>query len=198
MNRPNREEYYMAIANLASTRSTCLSRRVGAIIVKDDNPISFGYNGPAKGVCHCEDIGGCRRRQKPDYKSGAYLELCPASHAEQNAIAFAARHGISTVGATVYVNTFPCKDCMNSIINAGITKVIYNSSYNAELSENIAKDANIEVKRYEGRSLELILKDFEYLSYDNLLDGLNKEEKIKIAKELIRDLSKEELNQIIK
>lgn len=198
MNRPSREEYYMAIAELASTRSTCQSRRVGAIIVKDDNPISFGYNGPAKGVSHCDEVGGCRRRCMPDYKSGAYLELCPASHAEQNAIAFAARHGISTVGATVYVNTFPCKDCMNSLINAGISKIIYDSDYNADLSSNIAKGACIETKRYEGRSIGLILKDFNYLTYNNLLEGLEKEEKIKIIKELIKDLSKEELNKIIK
>lgn len=198
MNRPNREEYYMAIAELASTRSTCLSRRVGAIIVKDDNPISFGYNGPAKGVCHCEDLGGCRRRKMPDYKSGAYLEICPASHAEQNAIAFAARHGISTVGATAYVNTFPCKDCMNSLINAGITKIIYDSQYDADLSKTIASNANVEVKRYEGRRIEYILKDFDYLSYKTLIDGLNKKEKIELIKEISKDLSQDELKKIIK
>lgn len=56
--RPTKEEYYMAISQLASLRSTCLSRKVGAVIVKDDNPISFGFNGPARGVEHCEDLGG--------------------------------------------------------------------------------------------------------------------------------------------
>ena len=60
--RPTKEEYYMAISQIASLRSTCLSRKVGAVIVKDDNPISFGFNGPARGVEHCEDLGGCRRR----------------------------------------------------------------------------------------------------------------------------------------
>ena len=141
--RPTKEEYYMAISQLASLRSTCLSRKVGAVIVKDDNPISFGFNGPARGVEH--------------------LELCPASHAEQNAIAFAARHGISTVGATIYVNTFPCKDCMNSIINSGITKVVYNSEYDANLSKSIASNANIEIIKYEGRDLETLLYDFGYI-----------------------------------
>ena len=74
--RPTKEEYYMAISQLASLRSTCLSRKVGAVIVKDDNPISFGFNGPARGVEHCEDLGGCRRRTMADYASGKYLELC--------------------------------------------------------------------------------------------------------------------------
>lgn len=161
--RPTKEEYYMAISQLASLRSTCLSRKVGAVIVKDDNPISFGFNGPARGVEHCEDLGGCRRRAMADYASGKYLELCPASHAEQNAIAFAARHGISIVGATIYVNTFPCKDCMNSIINSGITKVVYNSEYDANLSKSIASNANIEIIKYEGRDLETLLYDFGYI-----------------------------------
>lgn len=114
--RPTKEEYYMAISQLASLRSTCLSRKVGAVIVKDDNPI-----------------------------------------------AFAARHGISTVGATIYVNTFPCKDCMNSIINSGITKVVYNSEYDANLSKSIASNANIEIIKYEGRDLETLLYDFGYI-----------------------------------
>lgn len=198
MNRPSREEYYMSIAQLASMRSTCLSRKVGAIIVKDDNPISFGYNGPARGVKHCSELGGCRRRSMPDYKSGAYLELCPASHAEQNAIAFAARHGISTVGATVYVNTFPCKDCMNSLINAGISTIIYDSEYNAELSANIVKDSQVVIRHYEGRNIKEILKDFNYISYNDLFEGLDKEEKIKVIKDLTKDLSKDELSKILK
>ncbi|MBE6148056.1 MAG: dCMP deaminase family protein [Firmicutes bacterium] len=198
MNRPSREEYYMSIAELASMRSTCLSRRVGAIIVKEDNPISFGFNGPARGVKHCSELGGCRRRAMPDYKSGAYLELCPASHAEQNAIAFAARHGISTVGATVYVNTFPCKDCMNSLINAGISTIIYDSDYNAELSSNIVKDTEINIRRYEGRNIKNILNDFNYVTYNDFLENLEKDDKIKIIKELAKDLSKDELSKIIK
>lgn len=158
MERLTREEYYMAIAELASVRSTCLSRRVGAVIVKDDNPISFGFNGPARGMEHCEEVGGCKRRAMPDYKSGAYLDLCPAAHAEQNAVAFAARHGISCVGATVFVNTFPCKDCMNSLINAGIKKIVFNSEYNASLSSHIAEVTGIEVVAYQGRPMKEIFQ----------------------------------------
>lgn len=159
MNRPSKDEYYMTIAEIASLRSTCLSRQVGAVLVKDDNPISFGFAGPCRKMEHCEDIGGCKRRAMPDYKSGKYLEICPSSHAEQNAIAFAAYHGISTKGATAYVNTFPCKDCMNSLINAGIKKIVYNSDYNAELSSHIAKTVGIEVVKYDGRNIKDILND---------------------------------------
>lgn len=159
MDRPTREEYYMSIAELASSRSTCLSRKVGCVIVKDDNPISFGYNGPARGIKHCDEVGGCRRRQMPDYKSGAYLEKCPASHAEQNAIAFAARHGVSLEGATIYVNTFPCKDCMNSIINSGIKKVVFNSSYDASLSTEIASNTDLEIIKYSGKKVDKIFDE---------------------------------------
>ena len=159
MNRPTRDEYYMAIAQLASLRSTCLSRKVGAVIVKDDYPISFGYNGPARGVIHCDEKGGCIRRSQPDYKSGAYLELCPASHAEQNAIAFAARHGISVEGATIYVNTFPCKDCMNSIINSGIKKIVFDAEYSADLSKEIVESVAVELVKYEGRDTTEIFEE---------------------------------------
>ena len=190
MNRPNRSEYYMAIAHLASLRSTCLSRHVGAVIVKEDNPISFGYNGPAKGVLHCEDRGGCIRRQMPDYASGKYLDMCPAAHAEQNAIAFAAKHGISTEGATIYVNTFPCKDCMNSIINAGINEVVYDSSYNADLSSEIARDAGITIRRYIGESIEELLMKYRNLNpeviYSLFLEELTEKEKEESIKRVLK------------
>ncbi|MBE6141001.1 MAG: dCMP deaminase family protein [Firmicutes bacterium] len=146
--RPSWDEYFMQLAFLASTRSTCLSRKVGAVIEKEHQVISMGYNGPACGVSHCEDKGGCERKKKTDYKSGAYLELCLASHAEQNAIAQAAKHGISTSGSTIYVTTFPCKDCMNSIVNSGIKKIVFEGDYNASLSKQIALEAKIELINY--------------------------------------------------
>lgn len=143
--RKDWNEYFLDIAKLVSTRSTCLSRHVGAVIVKDKHIVSTGYNGPAAGVIHCSELGGCIRRARPDYKSGAYLELCPASHAEQNAIAFAAKFGIPTDGATIYVTDFPCKDCMNSIINSGIKTIVYEGKYNADLSKRIVEEAGLKV-----------------------------------------------------
>ena len=198
MNRPSREEYYMAIAILASTRSTCLSHKIGAVIVKNDNPISFGYNGPARGIKHCEELGGCIRRSMPNYKSGKYLEFCPASHAEQNAIAFAAYHGISTAGATIYVSAHPCKDCLNSIINAGIKKVIYYDDYFSEISKNIAKEADIEIEKFEGKLASDILSEFNYIDIPSLFKRLDNKEKVEIVKKLIELLDDKDKKKIIK
>lgn len=142
------DKYFMDIAYLASTRSSCLSRQVGAVIVKDKHIVSTGYNGPASGVKHCKELGGCIRRSQPDYISGAHLELCPASHAEQNAIAFAARYGISTDKAIMYITDFPCKTCINSIVNSGIKKIIYAGKYNAELTKRIIKESGIKVEEF--------------------------------------------------
>ena len=161
MSRPSKDEYYIAIAKLASIRSTCLSRKVGCVIVKNDNPISFGFNGPARKMEHCEEAGGCKRRAMPNYKSGAFLEICPASHAEQNAVAFAARHGISLEGSTAYVNTFPCKDCMNSLINAGVERIVYDSDYDANLSAEIAKKVGIKIEKYKGREIKDLLEELK-------------------------------------
>ncbi len=159
MSRPSKDEYYMILAKVAAIRSTCLSRKVGCVIVKDDSPVSFGFNGPARKMEHCEDAGGCKRRAMPDYQSGKYLEICPASHGEQNAVAFAARHGVSLDGATAYVNTFPCKDCMNSLINAGIQRIVYDAEYDASLSSEIAKKVGIKIEKYEGKNGKELLEE---------------------------------------
>lgn len=159
MNRPSKDEYYIAIAEIASIRSTCLSRKVGCVIVKDDNPISFGFNGPARKMEHCGDVGGCKRRAMPDYKSGAYLNICPASHAEQNAVAFAARHGVALMGSTAYVTTFPCKDCMNSLVNAGIARIVYDADYDAGLSREIAKMVGIKIEKFQGRKVNALFEE---------------------------------------
>ena len=87
---------------------------------------------------------------------------------------------------------------MNSLINAGITKIIYNSDYNADLSSSIVGHTDIEIRKYEGRAIGDILKDFNYITLESLLEGLDKKEKINLIKELIKDLSKEELSKIIK
>ena len=147
MDRPTWEEHLMNEAVLASEMSTCESRKVGAVIAKDTHIISKGFNGPAKGLKHCGEIGGCARRKMPDYESGKYLDKCRAVHAEQNAINFAARYGISTEGATLYVNTCPCNQCMGSIINAGIAEVVYEGTYNSN-SVEMAEEAGLTMRQY--------------------------------------------------
>lgn len=145
----DKNKYYMNIALLSAKRSKCLSRQVGAVLVKDDSIISVGFNGPSRGMTHCGDIGGCIRRAMHDYESGKYLDKCPAAHAEQNAVAFAAYHGVSTKDAVCYVTEFPCKDCMNSLINAGVKKIYFYKDYNSELSKKIASTVNIDIEHID-------------------------------------------------
>ena len=118
----NWDEYFLRIAKEVAGRSHCLSRQIGAILVKNRSIISTGYNGPPRGFTHCE--GECPR-QAAGFKSGDGLHLCPAVHAEVNAIANAARIGVSTKNTTMYLTcNVPCKDCLAVIINAGITGIV--------------------------------------------------------------------------
>jgi len=118
----NWDEYFLRIAKEVAGRSHCLSRQIGAILVKNRSIISTGYNGPPRGFPHCE--GECPR-QAAGFKSGGGLHMCPAVHAEVNAIANAARLGVSTKNTTMYLTcNVPCKDCLAVIINAGITEVV--------------------------------------------------------------------------
>ena len=142
--RASWDEYFMEIAELVKTRSTCLRRNVGALIVKDNRIISTGYNGPPSGIEHCEDLGGCYREML-HVPSGERHELCRALHAEQNAIIQAAKFGVSTEGATLYVTHQPCIICAKMIINSGIKKIIYGNPYPDEAAMKMLNDAHIEM-----------------------------------------------------
>jgi len=144
--RASWDEYFMKIVHDVSERSTCLRRSVGAILVKDKQIISTGYNGPPRGTPHCDEKGGCLR-EKLKVPSGEREELCRASHAEENAIVQAARHGISTNGSTLYIKNFPCSKCAKLLINAGIVEVVYANPYNAGLSAELLEEAKIKVRR---------------------------------------------------
>lgn len=98
--RPSWDKYFLQLADLVSSRSTCLRRHVGAVLVRDERIIATGYNGAPKGIKHCLDIG-CFREQE-GIPSGQRYELCRGVHAEQNAIINAAYYGISTQGAILY------------------------------------------------------------------------------------------------
>lgn len=141
--RPSWDEYFMAIAKLASTRSTCLRRQVGAVIVKDKKILATGYNGAPQGLPHCLDIG-CLR-EKLGIPSGERHELCRATHAEQNAIVQAAMFGLSIKDSIIYSTTHPCILCTKLIINAGIKKIIIEDSYPDEMSEEMLRQAKVEI-----------------------------------------------------
>jgi len=139
--RPSWDEYFMQITLLVAQRSTCLRRKVGAIIVKDKRILATGYNGAPRNLPHCLDIG-CLR-DKLGIPSGERHELCRGIHAEQNAIVQAATSGVNIEGSVLYCTNHPCVLCTKMIINAGIVKVYYLEGYSDELSEQMAEEANL-------------------------------------------------------
>ncbi len=143
--RPSWETYFMDIAEFVAKRSTCLRRLVGAVIVKDKRVLTTGYNGAPTGITHCIETG-CLR-EKLNVPSGERHELCRGCHAEQNAIIQAAYHGVSIKGSVLFCTNFPCSICAKMIINAGIVNIYYKSGYTDSTSENILKEAGIEVKK---------------------------------------------------
>lgn len=162
------DKYFYEVCKSIASKSPCLSRQIGAILVKDKSIISTGYNGPARGYPHCKAV----RVEMPDlkemlppeegihtelvcpryakgYKSGEGLDECPAAHAEVNCIANAARAGASTIGSTLYMNCIiPCKDCAVAIVNAGITEVVVEDivPYD-DMSIEIFKHGKVKVRR---------------------------------------------------
>ena len=134
MKRIDKVNYYLNIAQSALERSTCLRRKWGAVLVKDDEIISTGYNGAPRGRINCTDLGKCIREEL-QIPRGERYELCRSVHAEQNAIISAPRKDM--LGATLYEvgidvktgkyveNSMPCAMCKRFIINSGITKMIF-------------------------------------------------------------------------
>jgi dCMP deaminase len=141
MNRPGWDDYFMKIADDVATRSTCMRRSVGALIVKDKRILSTGYNGAPTNISHC--TSETCLRTKYNVPSGERHELCRGLHAEQNAIIQAAFHGVSIRDATIYITHQPCSICTKMIINAGINKIICRSPYNDQLAEEMIKESGI-------------------------------------------------------
>jgi len=135
MTRPGWDAYYLGIARAVAARASCLRRQVGAVIVVDNAILASGYNGTPIGVQNC-DQGGCPRCAS-EAPVGAGYDACICVHAEQNAIAFAARHGNATKGGTLYTTVRPCFGCAKEAIQAGIRRIVYaeNFEYQPELEE---------------------------------------------------------------
>ncbi|MEC9488536.1 MAG: cytidine/deoxycytidylate deaminase family protein [Halanaerobium sp.] len=146
--RPGWDEYFMEIARVVSGRSTCLRRKVGALLVKNKQILATGYNGAPKGLEHCS-VSGCLREERK-IPSGERHELCRGLHAEQNAIIQAALHGISIDGATLYCTNQPCVVCAKMIINAGIKEIIFAGDYPDALAREILEEAGVEFRPFSG------------------------------------------------
>lgn len=139
--RPSWSDYFLSITELVAQRSTCLRRKVGAILVRDKRIISTGYNGAPIKVKHCLELG-CLREEK-NIPSGQRHELCRGLHAEQNALIQAALHGVSVEDATVYCTNMPCSICSKMLINARIKAIYYKDGYADFLASTMLAEAGV-------------------------------------------------------
>ena len=139
--RPSWDEYFMTLADEVATRTTCLRRAVGAIIVKEKRILATGYNGVPTGL-----------REKLGVPSGQRHEICRGLHAEQNALLQAARYGIDIEGSSIYITTQPCVVCAKMLINAGISEIIYRNPYPDELAMELLNESNIKIRIFDGQT----------------------------------------------
>ena len=150
--RPTIDASLMAIAQIWEDRSTCSRGHVGAVIALDGRTIQSGYNGAPPGMDHCQhSVSEPRmvRRVTPkglglpvtNYERGCQLSV----HAEANAIAHAARNGVSVIGATIYTTLSPCYPCSQLIIAAGLVRVVFNRSYRDPAGIDLLRRAGVQV-----------------------------------------------------
>lgn len=137
------DDYFLKIAETVAERSTCLRRKVGAVLVRDKRILATGYNGAPRNLAHCAEIG-CLR-QKLGIKPGERIEICRGIHAEQNVLVQAAFFGISVEGATLYTTHSPCVSCAKLLINAGVKEIVVKKSYPDKLAQELLKEANIKI-----------------------------------------------------
>ncbi len=141
MERPSWEHYFMQIARVVATRSTCLRRNVGAVIVRNRQILATGYNGVPRDLAHC-DVRGCLRDEL-GVPSGERHELCRGLHAEQNAIIQAAYQGTEIRDAELYCTHQPCVVCAKMIVNAGIETVYFAGAYPDHLATEVFAESGI-------------------------------------------------------
>lgn len=140
MERPSRDELCMQIACVVAKRGTCGRAQVGAILARKGRVLATGYNGPPSGLPHCFDSNGCSNLDRV-----AENGCARSVHAEANCIAFAARHGIRTEGATLYCSHLPCLRCAELIINSGIRRVFYTNDYRIKEGEILLQQAGVDI-----------------------------------------------------
>jgi len=145
--RPNWDDYFMELARLVATRSTCLRHMVGAVLVKGKRILSTGYNGAPSGMAHCLEIGCIRDKQK--IPSGTKHEICRAVHAEQNAIIQCAVYGVSSEDSVIYVTHQPCTICTKILINAGVKRIVYKEAYPDKFSQALLKEAGVKLEQWK-------------------------------------------------
>jgi dCMP deaminase len=145
MGRPTWDEYFMRIAREVAERSTCLRRKVGAVLVVEKRMLTTGYNGAPRGVAHCEEVGCMRERL--NVPSGERHELCRGLHAEMNALLQAAVYGVQVRDSVLYCTNTPCSLCAKMLINAGIHRVVAQDGYPDALADELFREAGVTVER---------------------------------------------------
>jgi len=148
--RPSYDEYFMEMAHIVAKRSTCMRRKVGAILVKDKHILSTGYNGAPKGLKHCSEVG-CLRK-KLGIPSGERHEICRGLHAEQNAIIQAAVFGISIKNSVLYCTNTPCVVCAKMLINAGVKEIVYSGEYPDDLAKRMINESKIKIRNFDNNN----------------------------------------------
>ena len=167
------DTYFYNICKVVSSKSPCLSRKIGAVLVRNKSIISTGYNGPPRGIPHCGhnrfmkdkalrdaaanhqvDLTRFRNecpRRVFEYPSGTHMELCPAQHAEENAISNAARLGVSVIGSTLYMNSvIPCKNCFGTLINAGVVEIVVKSIKPYDVwTEFLINNSDVKIREFK-------------------------------------------------
>ncbi|KAJ7619191.1 cytidine deaminase-like protein [Mycena polygramma] len=145
--RPQWDAYFMTLASLASKRSNCMKRRVGAVLVRENRILATGYNGTPRGVKNCNE-GGCIRCNGTSYPGDIEYE-CVCLHAEENALLEAGRERVGQ-GSVLYCNTCPCLKCTIKIIQTGVKTVVYNLSYKVDdASARLLAEAGVELRRFQ-------------------------------------------------
>ncbi len=168
------DEWYHEVCMVIAKKSQCLSRKIGAILVRDKTIISQGYCGPPRGVPHCweryaldsklqalltkdgktpseDDINNVCPRYIAGFKSGEGIEWCVSGHAERNALINAARHGIETKGTIMYMDCgVPCGPCLTEIINSGVEEIVITKMEFYDISaEYLLKNSSLKVRVYD-------------------------------------------------
>jgi dCMP deaminase len=138
--------YFMRVAQIVSERATCTRAKIGAVIVKDKNIIATGYNGSPAGHPHCTEVGCLLYvSTNPD---GEVEENCFRTiHAEINAIAQAAKHGVSIDGADIYVTASPCYHCLKTLLNCGISNIYYGKPYKIEKTAQLLEKSHVNLEQ---------------------------------------------------
>ena len=145
--RPSWDDYFMRIAELVASRSTCLRHDVGAVLVRDKRILASGYNGAPPGMVHCLEIGCIRDKLK--IPSGTKAEICRGVHAEQNAVIQCAVYGLSSKESTIYSTHQPCTICTKLLIAAGVKRIVYKESYPDKFAQSLLKEAKVKLIKWK-------------------------------------------------